>query len=202
MSNIIMRDQDGKAARDEIREPLYDQIEIAAGESPVGIRSFFSAVQGKSRAQSNLRQNNLLERGVAYRIQGMRLDCQNIYAVNFSALPLIMENSSIKVRIAEKDYFDVAALYLTGKVKTHMAAATTVAATTIDHVQQHYGDESVAPVQFTGRDAIDIPMLYSFNAEWTVSGMNAAEIAAATPAPNTRLKFLFAFTGLKRRPVQ
>lgn len=200
--STIMRDASGKEARDEIREPLYDQIVIDAGVSPVGIRQFFSNVQGKSRAMTNLKQSNLLERGVAYRIQGMGLDCQNIYAANFSALPLIMENSSIRVRIAEKDYFDVACLYLTGRVKSDMAAATTVAATNIDHVLQHYGSEAPQAVKFSGRDAIDIPMLYSFFAEWTVSGMSASEITASTPAVNTALKFYFSFRGLKRRPVQ
>lgn len=198
----IMRDAEGKEYKDQIREPLYDQLEIAAAESPIGIRQFFSSVQGKSRAQTNLRQNNLLERGTAYRIQGMSLDCQNIYAANFSALPLIMENSSLRVRIAEKDYFDVSALYLCGRVKSDLAASTTVAATTIDHVVQHYGDDLPQAVVFKGRDAINIPMLYSFFVEWTVSGMNAAEIAASTPAAGTRLKFMFSFKGLKRRPVQ
>jgi hypothetical protein len=202
MDSTIMRDAEGKEYKDQIREPLYDQVVISAAENPTGIRQFFSSVQGKSRAQTNLRQNNLLERGTAYRIQGLSLDCMNIYSLNFAALPLIMENSSIRVRIAEKDYWDTCALYLTGRVSSQMSAATTVAATTIDRVVQHYGDVLPNSVVFGGRDAINIPMLYSFFAEWTVSGLTAAEIAASTPSANTSLKFMFAFKGLKRRPVQ
>ena len=47
--------------RDEIRLPLYDTVTLAAAESPVGVRRFFSNVQGKSRARTNLRQTTSLK---------------------------------------------------------------------------------------------------------------------------------------------
>jgi hypothetical protein len=190
--------------RDEIRVPLYDTVILQAAESPVGVRRFFSNVQGKSRARTNLRQNNLLETAVSYRIQGMALDSQNFYAANASALSIIMENSSLRLRVGEKDYWEGPMTFVAGRVKQNAAAATTVAATTIDRVLQHFGDEAVQPVILQGKHVVDINPLQSFFVEWTLdpADITAAEIAASTPAAATNLKFQLSLKGLLRRPVQ
>jgi hypothetical protein len=190
--------------RDEIRLPLYDTIQIGAAESPVGTRRFFSAVQGKSAARTNLRQNNLLETAVSYRVQGMAIDCQNFYSANISALPIIMENSSLIVKIGEKEYWRGNMTFLAGRVQASYAAATTAAATTINNVHQKFGDVAVQSVILQGKHVIDINPLQSFTAQWDLdaSDLSAAEITAATPAANTSLKFIFSFKGLQRRPVQ
>lgn len=190
--------------RDEIRMPLYDTIQIAASESPVGTRRFFSAVQGKSAARTNLRQNNLLETAVSYRVQGMGIDCQNFYSQNIAALPIIMENSSLIVKIGEKEYWKGPMTFLAGRISSAYAAATTVAATTINNVHQKFGDVAVQSVVLQGKHCIDINPLQSFVAQWDIDAadLTAAEIAAATPAANTNLKFIFSFKGLQRRPVQ
>jgi hypothetical protein len=190
--------------RDEIRLPLYDTIVLGAAESPVGTRSFFSAVQGKSAARTNLRQNNLLETAVSYRVQGMAIDCQNFYSANISALPIIMENSSVIVKIGEKEYWKGNMTFLAGRVHASYAAATTAAATTINNVHQKFGDVAVQSVILQGKHVIDINPLQSFSAQWNCdsSDLTAAEITASTPAANTNLKFIFSFKGLQRRPVQ
>lgn len=181
--------------RDEIRQPVYDTLTIAATVSPIGERDFFSAVQGKSKIETNLRQNNLLETAVSYRIQGLALDAQNIYALNAGALPLIMENSSFALRVGEKTYWEGNGTYLGGRVDASFAAVT-------DRVYQKLGIAAVQPVILQGKHVIDINPLQSFNAHWSCAGMSAAEIILATPAADTNLKFLFSLKGLLRRPVQ
>lgn len=190
--------------RDEVRIPLYDTITIAAAESPIGIRRFYSNVQGKSRARTNLRQNNLLETAVSYRVQGMAVDAQNFYAANVNALPVILENSSLRVRIGEKDYWEGPMTFISGRLTSDFAAATTVAATTINNVYQKFGFAAVQGVQLQGKHTVDINPLQSFFAEWVIdqADLSAAEITAATPAASTNLKFIFSFKGLLRRPVQ
>lgn len=181
--------------RDEIRLPLYDTLTIAEAESPVGRRQFYSAVQGKPRSQSNLRQNNLLETAVSYRVMGMAIDCQNDFFLNRRALPIIMENSSVRVHIGEKDYWEGPMVYLAGRISTEIAGGT-------DNLYQHFGEAAVQGVILQGKHVIDINPLQSFFAEWTVDNLSAADEAAATPVAGSQLRFLFSFKGLLRRPVQ
>jgi hypothetical protein len=184
--------------RDEIRVPLYDTITIGAAESPVGVRTFFSNVQGKSRARTNLRQNNLLETAVSYRVQGLAMDAQNYHEQNADALPIIMENSSIRVKIGEKDYWEGPMLFLTGRIDSMYATSTS------DRVYQKFGSSAVQSVQLVGKHSVDVNPLQSFQAIWTLDSadISAAEITASTPAASTNLKFVFSFKGLLRRPVQ
>jgi hypothetical protein len=188
--------------RDEIRQPIYDTIDIQAGESPVADRDFFANVQGKSLVLTNLRQNKLLETAVSFRVQGLTLDAQNIYAANIAVLPLIMESSSISLKVGEKFYFQSPATFVAGRLEQSAAAATTVAATTISQVYQHLGQAAVAPVVLQGKHVVDINPLQSFDAMLSTSGMTAAEIAAATPVAATKLRLIFSLKGLQRRPVQ
>lgn len=182
--------------RDEIRQPIYDTIAIGAGISPVGIWRFFSNVQGKSRAQSNLRQNNLLETAVSFRVQGMALDCQNHYYANEHALAIILENSSLRVRIGEKDYWEGPLAFISGRISAFAATTTT------PYLYEKLGMEAVQPVILQGKHVVDINPLQSFFGEMTVDVLSAAELALATPAADTALKFQFSLKGLLRRPVQ
>ena len=186
--------------RDEIRVPLFDTLEIAASTSPVGVKSFFSSVQGKSRAKTNLRQNNLLETAVSYRVQGMAMDCQNFYEANVDCLPIILENSSIRVKIGEKDYWEGAMLFLSGRMEASYATGIV----TVSQFYQKLGASAVQAVMLSGKHTVDINPLQSFSAIWTMdaSDVTAGEIALATPAASTRLQFVFSFKGLLRRPVQ
>lgn len=181
--------------RDEVRQPLYDTLTIAAAESPVGIRNFFSAVQGKARSKTNLRQNNLLETAVSYRVQGMALDAQCYDATKASMLPILLENSSIRVRIGEKDYWEGPMSFLSGRL-SHFASGA------VDSLYQRLGDVAIQPVMLEGKHCIDINPLQSFFAEWNVQGLTAAQITAATPSAATELNVVFSFKGLLRRPVQ
>jgi hypothetical protein len=182
--------------RDEIRQPLYDTITIAAAESPIATRYFFQTVTGKSKAQTNLKQNSQLETAVSFRCQGVSLDAQNMYWQNRLALPLIQENSSLRLRVGEKDYWEGPMTFLSGRIRHEAYSNAT------DVAYQHFGLEAVQPVILRGKHVVDINPLQSFFIEWICSGMTAAEITSATPAAGTQLKFLASLKGLLRRPVQ
>lgn len=188
--------------RDEIRQPVYDTLDIQAAESPLAERSFFTAVQGKARSLTNLRQNSLLEATVSYRIMGLCCDSQNQEEANRKALALIQEHSHFQLRVGEKTYWEGNGTYMFGRLWQDAAISTTVAATTEERVYQHFGNEAVQPVILSGKHVIDIPPLQSFQIDWTVEGMTAAEEADATPAANTKLRFIQSLKGLLRRPVQ
>lgn len=182
--------------RDEIRVPLYDTITLESGYTPAGSRQWFSSVQGKARSRTNLKANNILETAVSYRVQGMALDCENIYYANRAAIPLLIQNSSVRVRIGEKDYWEGAAVFLSGR--THERDSTFDANVT----HQRLGDVAVQPVMLQGKHVVDINPLQSFFAEWNVGDLTAAETAAVALEADTRLHFIFSFKGLLRRPVQ
>jgi len=185
--------------RDEIRQPIYDTITIAAPEGVVGERRFFSSVQGKPLSQTNLRQNNLLEVAVSYRIQGLAFDAQNAAAANAGVLPVLLENSSIALQIGEKQYWQGPLLYLGGRLSAFHALAGSSAA---ERVYQRFGELAVAPVQYSGRHTIDINPLQSFYAKWVVDSLDSADLTAATLASGTKMRFQFSLKGTLRRPVQ
>lgn len=182
--------------RDEVRIPLYDTVTIAAAESPVATRYFFQTVTGKSKAQTNLKQNSQLETAVSFRCQGVALDCQNRSWDNRSALPIIQENSSLRLRVGEKDYWEGPMTFLTGRIRHEVSTFDA------NNVYQHFGLEAVQPVILRGKHVVDINPLQSFFIEWICSGLTAGEITDSTPAAGTSLKFLASLKGLLRRPVQ
>ncbi len=184
--------------RDEIRQPLYDTIDIAAAESPIATRTFYSAVQGKDLSLSNLRQNSQLEATVSFRVLGLGFDSQTSAAANRQALGLIQEHSSLELVIGEKQYWQGNATFMSGR--TEVRDATTSA--TADQHYSRYGSDAVQSVMFGGKHVIDIPPLQTFRVNWVVSGMSATEITASTPAANTKLRFIQSLKGLLRRPVQ
>lgn len=193
--------------RDEIRQPLYDGIYQAAAESPIGQRQFFSNVQGKALYLTNLRQNNLLEATVSFRVMGLCFDAQNIYPDNRGILPLVMQNSSFSFKVGEKIYWQGNGLYISGRMDQEYAVARSsgtgeAAGTLVERAYQRYGDLAVQPVNLTGKHVIDIPPLQSFRVDWVTEGMTAGEITAATPAADTRILYLLSLKGLQRRPVQ
>lgn len=194
----IVRLPQGGELRDEIRQAIYDQMRIKAGETVEGTRSFFSSVQGKPLSQSNLRQNNLLETAVSFRVQGMGFDAQIWDAANRAVLPAIMDNSSMNIRIGEKIYWRGNLAFIVGRMTSNEAVCSIT--NQLERTYMHYGEPVAAPIQLTGKHVIDINPLQSFAAEWTVD--RDADLGALVVAPNTRICFTFSFKGIMRRPVQ
>lgn len=185
----------GGSLRDEIREPLYDTIDIAAAESPVATRTFFQDVQNKDITLTNLRQSKQLETAVSFRVQGMAVDAQNFYAANEQALPVILEHSAVRLTIGEKIYWEGPMRFAAGRVFSDVAGK-------VDAVYSQHGHAAVAAIILTGKHVVDINPLQRFQVDWIVSGMSAAEITAGTPAADTKLRYVASLKGLKRRPVQ
>jgi hypothetical protein len=193
----ILRTQSGEL-RDQIRGPLYDTVQINSGDTVVGTRQWFTDVQGKSKARTNLRQNSALDRAVSFRVTGMAIDVQNFYAANYNALPIYMENSSVKLTVGEKDYWEGPMLFLAGRLD---AFATSLAAPLC---YQKFGVPSVQPVIFGEKHVVEIPPQQSFSVTWTLlpADITAAEIALAALAQDSNLKFVMSLKGIRRRPVQ
>lgn len=199
----IVRLADG-SLRDEIREPQFDTIDIinqASGAAQLGTRRFYQDVRtntdgsAKGEAETNLRQSNLLETAVSFRIQGLAVDAQNFRDGNELVLPLIMEHSSTKLVVGEKTYWQGPMRYTAGRIRANFAGQA-------DSLYQQFGDASVVGTAMSGHHAIDIPPLQNFFVEWKLEGVPAAEQAALNPAANTKIRFVSSLKGLKRRPVQ
>lgn len=185
----------GGALRDEIREPLYDTIDLSAGAVTEGTRSFFQDIQGKDITQTNLRQSKSLETAVSFRIMGMAVDVHNFYGANERAMPLILEHSATRLKVGEKIYHETAMRFSAGRISSDVAGK-------VDAVFQQHGGSSVAAVILTGKHVVDINPLQSFQVDWILSGFSAAEQAIATLAADTKLRYVCSLKGLKRRPVQ
>lgn len=188
--------------RDEIRQAIYDQIRITNADTVTGTRSFFSSVQGKPLSQTNLRQNNLLETAVSYRIQGLGFDAQNSDYANRAVLPFLLDNSSLRVRIGEKVYWQGTLAFLAGRLDQREAVAMygQAAPTVESRLYQRFGDLVAAPVQLKGKHCVDVNPLQSFNAEMVTDADSV--LATPTVAAGTRIALTFSFKGLMRRPVQ
>lgn len=185
----------GGALRDEIREPLYDTIDLAAGAVSEGTRTFFQDVQNKDITQTNLRQSKQLETAVSFRIMGMAVDVQNFYAANEQVLPLVLEHSATKLTVGEKIYHESPMRFAAGRIWSDVAGKN-------DAVFSQHGGCSVASIILTGKHVVDINPLQRFQVDWIISGFNGAEQAIATLAADTKLRYVCSLKGLKRRPVQ
>ena len=136
---------------------MYDTITIAAPTSIEGTRQFFADVQGKSLIRTNLKQNKLLEVAVSFRIQGMSLDCQNIYDDNRDVLPLLQENSSLRLAVGEKNYWSSPAQFVTGRLEQNAAVSTgTGTATDIVRNYQRFGAQAIQSLVWQGKHVVDI----------------------------------------------
>jgi len=184
---------------DRVSQPLYDTVVVAGAESPIATRKFFSAVQGKAKYLSNLRQNNMLEGKVAFQVREITVDAYVHNNLNRLALPLIMEHSFLKLRVGEKDYLEIPMRLCSGRVHIFEAMAGNTDAA--QHFSQ-LGAPKLRGYKFDGIEQVLIRPVQSFEVEWQCSGMTAAEATAATPAANSKIAFVLALHGSLVRPVQ
>lgn len=184
----------GGSLRDEIREPVYDTIDLTAGAITEGTRSFYSAVQGKGISLSNLRQNNLLETAVSFRVQGIAIDTQNFRDANVLVVPLFLEHSALRFRVGEKVYWEGPLRFAAGRIWSDVAGVA-------DALHQQHGMSAVASIILTGKHVIDINPLQSFQVDMITEAFGA-EAGDATIAASTKLRYVCSLKGLKRRPVQ
>lgn len=195
----------GGELRDEIRQALYDTIDLAAGESLAGTRTFFTSVtEGagvpKSALKTNMRQPGSLETAVSFRVQGLTVDSQNSLAANAALLPVIIQKSSLVLKIGVKDYWQGPLRFAAGRMLESGIAGTDLAA---GRVFQQFGWPAIQPIVFQGKHVVDINPLQNFNLTWQIlaQDLTTAE-AALTVATGTELPVVASLKGLLRRPVQ
>lgn len=187
--------------RDEIRQPLYDTIDIDDTVVLPTTFNFFSTVQGKTKVRSNLRQNSQLETAVSFRIQGLALDAQNFRLGNQFVIPQILERSSLELTVGEKIYWTGTGRLASGRMYEDAALDSQAAPAAV--LLQQYGWAAVQPVILMGRHVIDVNPLQNFSCLFTIGDMTATELAAATPTiQDVNVSFVFSLKGLLRRPVQ
>lgn len=194
MSN---NDVPGGELRDEIRQPLYDTIVLAAADVAAGIRRFFQTTTigavPKSLAQTNLEQPGSLPTATSFRIQGMTVDADNEADANEPFLPLFLRKSSVSLQVGVKNYWQSPLRFACGRMQVNGAA----------YDYQQYGWAAVQPVVFQGKHVIDVNPLQNFQVVWSTAAadLTAAEAALAIGA-GTDLVFVCSLKGLLRRPVQ
>lgn len=186
-----------QAIRDQLREPIYDTIVIGAGENPSGKQFvFFENVQGKGKHLTNLRQPKILEGQVSFLIDTITLEAQINDAGNAKALNTLINYSSAKLRIGEKDYYEAPTRFLTGGLYVeHVLAAG-------DSYYAHTQSMAQHGLKLKGNDRLEIAPLQSFELQWNVASIPAAMQAGATPAADTEIMMVAKLQGLRRRPVQ
>lgn len=185
----------GGALRDEIREPLYDTLDLTAGAIAQTTRTFFASVKD-SLVLSNLRQAKQLETAVSFRCQGLAFDVHNFYTAMEQTVPLVLESSALRFTVGEKIYWEGPARFAAGRIYSDVAGKT-------DAVFSQHGDKAIASVILSGKHVVDINPLQRFQVDWLMDAFaNAAEIAIATVPANEKLRYVCSLKGLKRRPVQ
>ena len=195
----------GGELRDEIRQALYDTIDLAAGATLAGVRRFFTSVTEASGApksilKTNLRQPGSLETAVSFRIQGLAIDAQNSLGDNQDILPVIIQKSSLVLKVGVKDYWQGPMRFAAGRMLESGIAGTDFAA---GRVMQQFGWPAVQPIVFQGKHVVDINPLQNFELTWNIDNqdLTADEIALAIAA-GTELPVVASLKGLLRRPVQ
>lgn len=185
----------GGELRDEVRQPAYDTVTLAAGDSLAGIRRFFASNQTatgapKSLAQTNMEQPGSFPTATSYRVQGLCVDA-DVQTVNLSVLPIMLRKSSVSLQVGVKNYWQSPLRFACGRLQAYAS----------DY--QQYGWAAVQPVVFQGKHVIDINPLQNFQIVWALaeSDLTAAE-ADITIAADTDVVFVASLKGLLRRPVQ
>lgn len=195
----------GGELRDEIRQTLYDTIDLAAGESLAGTRRFFASVtesnnQPKSALKTNMRQPGSLETAVSFRVQGLAIDCQNSLAENQDILPVILQKSALIFKVGVKDYWQGPMRFAAGRMLESGVAGTDLAG---GRILQQFGWPAVQAILFQGKHVIDINPLQNFELQWLIAqqDLTVAE-AALQVAADTEIPVVASLKGLLRRPVQ
>jgi hypothetical protein len=195
----------GGELRDEVRYPLIDGRQIEDGTDPSGAYSYFSSVQGKPDYLTNLGQNNILPQGVSFRIMGLAFDMQNLNPKRKTLLSTLLDHTSVRLRVGEKDYLKAPLLFVAGRLEQNAACSTGTATTTdIEHLHQKFGTAIGLPILLSGKHVVDIAPLQNFSVETITSGITAAELASLTTTPVVGLHNIIhcSLKGLMRRPVQ
>lgn len=195
MASTQLNDVGGVALRDQIKQPLYDSLDITSTSSITEERQFFANTQGKSLVQSNLRGNGSLERNKSFRIMGVQIDALSNDVAKQELLPLFSTYSFVQLWLAEKQYWESPLRFVTGKIRSTLAGTT-------DAAYSQFGDAACNPVMYHGEQTLDIGPLTNFYMVFKVEGADAGQITKMTPSAAYPIRFVASLKGILRRPVQ
>ncbi len=199
MASTQLNEIGGVALRDQIKQPLYDTLEITSASSVQEERQFFAQTQGKSLVMSNLRGNGQLERNKSFRVMGIQVDASSNDATKQELLSLYSNYSFVQLWLAEKQYWESPLRLVTAKIQQNVALAGDTDASS-SFVQ--FGSAGQNPVMYQGNQALDIGPLTQFYMLWKVEGASAGQITKMTPSADHPIRFCAILKGLLRRPVQ
>ena len=189
----------GGELRDEIRQPTYDTIVLAAGAVLAGVRRFFQSNvdalgNPKSLAMTNMEDVGKFPTATSFLLQGLTIDSDNDVTANNLFLPTFLRKSSVALQIGVKNYWQSPLRFACGRMQNEYGSAA-------DY--QQYGWAAIQPVVFQGKHVVEINPLQNFQIAWQTlaSDLTAAEIALNVAAASD-LVFVASFKGLLRRPVQ
>jgi len=195
MASTQLNEVGGVALRDQIKQPLYDSLDISSTSSIVEERQFFANTQGKALTQSNLRGNGSLERNKSFRIMGIQVDALSNDVAKQELLPLFSTYSFVQLWLAEKQYWESPLRFVTGKIRSTLAGST-------DAAYSQFGDAGCNPVAYQGEQTLDIGPLTNFYMVFKVEGASAGQITKMTPSADYPIRFVASLKGILRRPVQ
>lgn len=195
MASTQLNEVGGVALRDQIKQPLYDSLDVTSASVITEERQFFANTQGKALTQSNLRGNGSLERNKSFRIQGIQVDALSNDPAKQELLALFSTYSFVQLWLAEKQYWESPLRFVTGKIRSTMTGST-------DASYNQFGDAGCNPVMYQGEQTLDIGPLTNFYMVWKVEGAIAGQITAMTPSAAYPIRFVASLKGILRRPVQ
>lgn len=188
-----VKSADGRYLLDQIRQPLFDTIELDENSVLNKTRKFFTDIQEKSSYQTNMRVNGQLENTVSFQCQGLAVDAQNTAPANETILAKIMEHSAIAFRVGEKFYWEGPLRFACGRLNYQSAVA---GGTDVERHYTSYGVPAVAGVIFARNNPVNISSQQNFSVNWEIADLTA------TLGAGTTIKFVCSLKGILRRPVQ
>ena len=144
----------GGEVRDEIRQPLYDTVELQGGASLAGVYNFFSSIVNaaglpKTIAKTNMTTPGQLQTAVSFRVQGLCLDAMNTDILNADIIPTIINRAGAQLNVGVKTYWQSPARFAAGRMTEYGIAGTVAAQPAV--LLQQYGWAAVQPVVFAGQ---------------------------------------------------
>ena len=190
----------GVGQLDEVKQHLYDTIDLTSSSVVTEERRFFSSAQGKTLSLSNLRGNGALERNKSFKIYGIQVDAHCSDPARKELLALYSAYSYIDLWIGEKSYFTAPLRHAVGKISHSVAMAGGTTLTEDAFVQ--YGAAGANPITFQAPHAQEIGSQISFHMIWKAENITSALEAKMKPSAGETVRFVASLKGVLRRPVQ
>lgn len=189
----------GVGQLDEVKQHLYDTIDLDSNSSVTEERRFFTSSQSKTLSLSNLKGNGALERNKSFKIYGIQVDAHCSDPAKRELLALYSAYSYIDLWIGEKSYFTSPLRHAVGKISHNVAVA---GATDIVDSFVQYGAAGANPITFQGPHAQEIGSQISFYMAWKAEGLPAGAEAKMKPSNGEIVRVVASLKGVLRRPVQ